>query len=66
LKEQLLALAQVESHFDKANADIHHHIQESYQQLQKDLTNHHHSINAEKQQYEQEKQVIKGTLFDTN
>jgi hypothetical protein len=31
--------------------------------LKKDLTNHRHSIDAEKQQYEQEKQVIKGTMI---
>lgn len=65
LKEQLRALAQVEDHYDKANVDIHHHVQESYHHLQKDLEQHHDHINAEKKQFEQERGLIKGeqTLY---
>lgn len=59
LKEQLRALAQVEDHYDKANVDIHHHVQDSFHHLQKDLEHYHDHINAEKKQFEQERRLIK-------
>jgi hypothetical protein len=60
LKVQLIALAQVEEHFDKANMDLHQKIENSYHQLQKDLTSHQYHINNEKKQFEREKELIKG------
>lgn len=59
LKDQLIALDQIEEGFDQSNIEIHHQITSSFDRLQTDLNSHQYNINTEKKQFEKEKELIK-------
>lgn len=61
LKDQLIALEEIEEHFDKANIDLHSKIENSYHQLSTHIADHQQHIIVEKQQFHKEQSIIKGT-----
>lgn len=61
LKDQLIGLEEVEEHFDKANIDLHSKIENSYHQLSMNIKDHQQHIHDEKQLFQKEQAIIKGT-----
>ncbi|KAK4514213.1 uncharacterized protein ATC70_001801 [Mucor velutinosus] len=59
LKDQLIALEEIEEHFDKANIDLHSKIENSYHQLSKHIADHQQHIIVEKQLFHKEQSIIK-------
>ncbi|CAO3651644.1 unnamed protein product [Mucor fragilis] len=59
LKDQLIALEEIEEHFDKANIDLHSKIENSYHQLSTHIADHQQHIITEKQQFHKEQSIIK-------
>lgn len=60
LKDQLMALEEIEEHFDKANIDLHSKIEHSYHEISMNIINHQQHIIVEKQQFQKEQNIIKG------
>lgn len=63
MKDQLLALEEIEEHFDKANIDLHSKIENSYHQLSTNIADHQERIVVERQQFHKEQSIIKGIRF---
>lgn len=62
LKDQLIALDQIEKDYDQTNIEIHHQTVISFERLQTDLNHHRYNIHTEKKQLEREKEIIQRKL----
>lgn len=58
LKDQFVALDQVEEYFDQSHTDLQQKIETSFQQLQNDLNQHQSHIRTERLKHEREKELI--------
>ncbi|KAI8647309.1 BTB/POZ protein [Parasitella parasitica] len=59
LKDQLIALEEIEEHFDKANIELHSKIENSYHELSMNIMDHQQHMIVEKQQFQKEQSIIK-------
>ncbi|GAA5795051.1 hypothetical protein HPULCUR_000402 [Helicostylum pulchrum] len=58
LKDQFVALDQVEEYFDQSHTNLQQKIETSFQQLQNDLNQHQSYIQTERLKHEREKELI--------
>lgn len=58
LKDQFVALDQVEEYFNQSHTELQQKIESTYQELQKDLNDHQTFIQAEKLKHDREKELI--------
>jgi hypothetical protein len=60
LRDQLTALEEVDTYFDKANINLYVKLENSYNEISKAISSHRQSLDTEKMQFEKEKELIKG------
>ncbi|KAI7888834.1 uncharacterized protein EV154DRAFT_516348 [Mucor mucedo] len=58
LKDQLVALDQIEQDFDQSNLEIQHQVGRAFDRLSSDLHHHQSRLSIERKQFEREKDMI--------
>lgn len=58
LKDQLVALDQIEQDFDQSNIEIQHEVGRNFDRLFSDINQHQSRLTTEKKQIEREKEII--------
>ncbi|CEP09255.1 hypothetical protein [Parasitella parasitica] len=59
LKDQLIALEEVEEHFDQANIDLNSKIENSYRELSMHIKDHQQHITSKNQQFQKEQNIMR-------